>query len=125
MSAHESFEQLCALAVTGDLNAEELKKLGEHLYECADCRTSYRDFHAIVEEGLSAIFTPDAAAARSLPRLGMKKRFAARAAQEGIAMQQPRYHARLWKIVLPTAAVALFVVGTVGYGWYIGRSVQD
>jgi hypothetical protein len=124
MSAHESFEELCALAVTGDLNAEELKKLGEHLYECADCRTSYRDFHAIVEQGFPAIFTLDATAARSLPRLGMKKRFAARAAQEGIAMPQPRY-TRLWKIVLPTAAAALLVIGTVGYGWYIERSVQD
>ena len=125
MSAHESFEQLCALAVTGDLNAEELRKLGEHLYECADCRTSYRDFHAIVEQGFPTVLTPDAAAARSLPRLGMKKRFAARAAREGIAMRQTRHHARLWKILVPTAAAALLVIGTVGYGWYIERSVQD
>jgi len=125
MSTHESFEQLCALAVTADLNAEELRKLGEHLYECADCRTAYRDFHAIVEHGFSTALTPEAAAARSLPRLGMKKRFAARAAREGIAIQQTRDHARLWKILLPTAAAALLVIGTVGYGWYIERSVQD
>jgi archaellum component FlaC len=123
MSAHESFEQLCALAVTGDLEPEEFRRLGEHLYECASCRAAYRDFHAIVERGLPAI-EATRPTRWSFPRWGMKKRFAQRAAREGIAFQSSRKWTRAWHVLAPATA-ALLVIGLLGYASYVYRSIQD
>src|SRR5262245_8999627 len=115
MSAHESFEQLCALAVTGDLEPEEFRRLGEHLYECASCRASYRDFHAIVERGFPTV-EPERAVGWSLPRWGMKRRFIERASKEGIRIQESRrVRNRTWRILVPATA-ALLLIGLVGYG---------
>src|SRR5215831_8502891 len=87
MSDHEWFEQLCALAVTGDLEPEEFRELGEHLYECAQCRASYQDFHAIMERGLPTL-KPPRPMGWPLRRFGMKKRFLERARKEGIAIEK-------------------------------------
>jgi hypothetical protein len=122
MSAHESFEQLCALAVTGDLEPEEFRRLGEHLYECAECRAAYRDFHAIVEQGFP-VLEPARSAGWSLPRLGMKTRFAKRAAKEGIRIEKSNAVNNAWR--LPALATAALVIGLVVYGAYLYRSIQD
>src|SRR5215510_13016604 len=100
MSDHEWFEQLSALAVTGDLEPEEFRQLGEHLYECPRCRASYQNFHAIIERGLPTLKLPRPAR-WSLRRFGMKKRFVERARKEGIPIEgsgpgylpQPLYQA--------------------------------
>jgi anti-sigma factor RsiW len=61
MSAHEPFEQLCALAVTGELNPEEYQQLSEHLSECASCRACYGDFHTIIVTGFPSLERPSKA----------------------------------------------------------------
>jgi hypothetical protein len=123
MSAHESFEQLCALAIAGDLEPEEFRRLGEHLYECAECRAAYRDFHAIVERGFPVI-EPVNAEGRSLRRWGMKKRFARRAAREGIAIEPSKRWTFIWRRLAPAGFAALLTVGLLSYASYVYRSIQ-
>src|SRR5262245_38591393 len=132
MPAHESFEQLCALAVTGDLEPEEFRLLGEHLYECTSCQASYRDFHAIMDRGFPAL-EPRRKPGWSLPRFGMKKRFAARAGKEGVPIERSnRRQSGMWRILAPATVstvaapvLAFLLVGLMGYGWRVYRAAQD
>jgi hypothetical protein len=119
MSDHERLEQLCALAVTGDLELEEFRKLGEHLYECAQCRASYQDFRAIMERGLPTLKPPGPMRWR-LRRFGMKKRFLERARKEGIAIEESGPRNRTSMRLLAAAVVtglALIVFGS--YAWHV------
>jgi anti-sigma-K factor RskA len=118
MSDHERFEQLCALAVTGDLEPEEFRRLGEHLYECAQCRESYQDFSAIIERGLPTLEHPRPTR-WSLHGFGMKKRFLERAGKEGILIEKPRpgNQTTLRTVIAVAMALALFMLG--GYAWRV------
>jgi predicted nucleic acid-binding Zn-ribbon protein len=123
-SDHKEFEQLGALAVTGDLDAEEFRRLGEHLYECDSCRAAYRDFQAIIDCGFPVLERRRRGWVMPHPRL--KKRFTARAVQEGILIEQPK--SRRWtraSILIPAAAAVLLVVGLGSYGWRLHRIVQE
>jgi hypothetical protein len=44
MSKHEQYEELCTLAMIGEVSATEMQDLRQHLSECADCREQYREF---------------------------------------------------------------------------------
>lgn len=44
MSKHEQYEELCTLAMIGEVSAAEIQDLRQHLGECADCREQYREF---------------------------------------------------------------------------------
>jgi hypothetical protein len=88
MSNHETFEQLSALATTGDLDPEQFRQLQEHLLECSSCREAYDDFHAIVERAFPALDSPAQGRWRVLPAFGLKRRFAARARKEGIQLRE-------------------------------------
>jgi Tfp pilus assembly protein PilN len=122
MSAHEPFEQLCALAVTGDLNPEEYQRLAAHLAECASCRASYADFHTIIETGLPSLERP------SQPRwsfrhLGMKRRFLNRAEREGIPIKRPdRRRSPKLRFFAPVTAACLVVIALSAYGWRLYQS---
>src|SRR5262245_32684652 len=122
MSAHEEFEQLCALATTGDLSSEEFRLLGKHLYECATCRASYRDFHAIIERGLPVLESRSSTNWFSR-KFGMKKRFLARAQKEGVAIVdlKPR-RARMWWIVAPTAVTVGLIFAALTHEWLVYQS---
>jgi hypothetical protein len=124
MSAHEEFEQLCALATTGDLEPEEFKKLGAHLYECATCRASYRDFHAIIERGLP-VLDAGRAPAWAMRGFGIKRRFAARAIKEGLQLRTNRRQTRPWWILAPAAMTTLLLVVAADYGWNVYRTSQN
>ena len=54
MSRHEHFEELCSLAVLGEVSPEELTELEKHLRECPECRVAYADFVALTGEHLPA-----------------------------------------------------------------------
>src|SRR5262245_10107760 len=122
MSAHDEFEQLCALATTGDLSSDEFRLLGKHLYECASCRASYRDFHAIIEHGLP-ISEPRHSPKSFFSRLGMKKRFLARAQREGVPIVdlKPR-RARMWWIVAPTTVTVVLIFAALTHEWLVYQS---
>jgi hypothetical protein len=81
LSSHDHYEELCALAVTGQASEEELIDLRSHLEGCPSCRGTAYDFSAISAQGLSAV------AAKRLHSeipVGMTQRFIARAHSEGI-----------------------------------------
>ena len=85
MNTHEQYEELCALAASGQASADELNDLRSHLEGCPTCRSAAYDFTQISAQGLSQV-----AAKRlrcEIPS-GMTQRFVARARSEGIAISR-------------------------------------
>ena len=110
MNTHEQYEELCALAATGQASEVELEDLRSHLETCPSCRSMAYDFTEISAQGLSML------AAKQLHcpvPSGMTQRFAARARSEGIAMSREanRNGARRdWRFSLRFANVCLVTV---------------
>jgi len=118
-TTHETFEALCALATTGDLSCEEFRRLREHLLECAGCRASYSDFHAITERGFPLLDRPrQGLLSERWPHAGMKRRFAARARKEGISILRARRPRRLKVLVAATAGFGLLLLLSYGTRLY-------
>ena len=44
MSKHDEYEELCTLAMIGEVSPAEIEDLRGHLSECAACREQYREF---------------------------------------------------------------------------------
>ncbi len=85
MNTHEQYEELCALAASGQASPDELADLRSHLEGCPTCRSAAYDFTQISAQGLSQL-----AAKRlhcEIPS-GMTQRFVARARSEGIEMSR-------------------------------------
>ena len=85
MNTHEQYEELCALAASGQASADELSDLRSHLEGCPSCRSAAYDFTQISAQGLAQV------AARRLHcdiPSGMTLRFVARARSEGIEMSR-------------------------------------
>jgi hypothetical protein len=79
MSGHEHFEELCALAASGQIAAEEWLELREHLEECHSCGETLGDFGNIGTELLTEYSSsiPDGLQAE------MRSRFLERAKEAG------------------------------------------
>jgi TolA-binding protein len=85
LNTHEQYEELSALAASGQASADELNDLRSHLEGCPSCRSAAYDFTQISAQGLSQL-----AANRlhcEIPS-GMTQRFVARARSEGIAISR-------------------------------------
>jgi hypothetical protein len=85
LNTHEQYEELCALAASGQASEEQLSDLRLHLEDCPSCRTAAYDFRQISAQGLAQV-----AAKRvdcEIPT-GMTQRFIARARSEGIEMSR-------------------------------------
>lgn len=85
MNTHEQYEELCALAASGQASPDELTELRSHLEGCPTCRSTAYDFTQISVQGLSQL-----AAKRlrcEIPS-GMTQRFVARARSEGIEISR-------------------------------------
>ncbi len=83
MNTHEQYEELCALAASGQASPDELTDLRAHLENCPGCRSAAYDFTQVSAQALSQL-----AAKRlhcQIPS-GMTQRFVARARSEGIEM---------------------------------------
>src|SRR6202020_1517308 len=80
---HEQYEELCALAASGQASPDELTDLRSHLEDCTDCRRAAYDFTQVSAQGSSQL-----AAKRLRCQIpsGMTQRFMARARSEGIEM---------------------------------------
>ena len=85
LNSHEHYEELCALAVTGQASQPDLADLKAHLESCPSCRSLADDFTQVGAQGLSML-----AARRSQCQIpsGMTQRFVARARSEGIEMSR-------------------------------------
>ncbi len=84
MSKHEEFEELCALAASGQLTPDEERRLGEHLDGCQSCRAACEDFSVILRELPASdrdILNQDVLG--QIEENGFRERFLARARAEG------------------------------------------
>jgi DNA repair exonuclease SbcCD ATPase subunit len=53
MQGHEHFEELSSLALIGDLSPAQMEELNAHLADCAECRSSQADLHALTNNFLT------------------------------------------------------------------------
>ncbi len=113
LNSHEHYEELCALAVSGQASQPDLMDLKAHLESCPSCRSLADDFTQVSVQGLSML-----AAKRSQCQVpsGMTQRFIARARSEGIEMSREpavrvmkRNHSVLVTAMGAVAAVVLIV----------------
>jgi hypothetical protein len=87
LKTHEQYEELCALAASGQASPSDLQDLRSHLDSCPSCRSAAYDFNQISAQGLAQV-----AAHRlncEIPK-GMTARFIARARSEGVAMSRSK-----------------------------------
>jgi len=119
LNTHEQYEELCALAASGQASETELADLRSHLDGCPGCRSAAYDFTQISAQGLAQV-----AAKRlhcDIPS-GMTQRFVARARSEGIEMRREHVvpvvrpkRANEWRALGAVAALAL-VAGLLAIG---------
>lgn len=114
MIIHEHYEELCALAATGQASESELQDLRCHLETCSSCRSVAYDFTQLSVQALSELA---AKRMRSEVPAGMAQRFVARAHSEGIEIsdevrpkESHRDHDAPAKQVALGAAVATIVL---------------
>jgi len=79
---HAHFEELCVLATSGQLSASESDALNRHLLECDRCRSFLKDAHFISDNVIPQVLHCPRVEAR-VPA-GMRERFLARAAKDGL-----------------------------------------
>jgi hypothetical protein len=81
LNTHKQYEELCALAASGQASPDELTDLRAHLDDCPSCRSAAYDFTQISAQALSHL-----AGKRLQCQIpsGMTQRFVARARSEGI-----------------------------------------
>src|SRR6202021_3693454 len=82
LNIHEQYEELCALAASGQASETELEDLRSHLDGCPSCRSAAYDFRQVSAQALSQL------AAKRLDcqiPTGMTQRFVARARSQGAA----------------------------------------
>jgi hypothetical protein len=135
-SHHEHFEELCALAASGQISEPQFVELQDHLQQCAYCRSTYNDFIDLLHDKLP-LAHPDVAGSSTLPGFfsensSYRERFVARARKEGVAvsLETRRDSARskwlfwFWARIAtaPLAALAVTVllvaVGFLGHSLY-------
>lgn len=92
MPEHERFQEMCAAASIGQLPPDQLALLGEHMADCADCRSSYADYNHLagLEYSLREHDTTlnPAEASKYLDSTQLRSRFLARAEHEGIIFSE-------------------------------------
>ena len=115
LNTHEHYEELCAVAASGQASEVELADLRSHLETCPSCRSMAYDFTEISARGLSVLA---AEGQRGDVPSGMTQRFVARARSEGIAISRQtasKMPKRNRFVVLATIGGLATVVLIVGF----------
>src|SRR5262249_33203475 len=135
-SHHEHFEELCALAASGQISEPEFVELQEHLQQCAHCQSSYTDFIDLVHDKLP-LADPELMGSSKLPGFfsensTYQERFFSRARKQGLPVStkplrdavrgtfQSWFRLRFGDPRLATLAVAVLLaaVGLLSYRLY-------
>jgi hypothetical protein len=123
MVNHEYFEELCALAASGQISEPEFVELQDHMRDCARCQSAFADFIDLLHSKLPLVGSERIACSRLagflLKRSSYRERFLARARKQSLVVSQP-LRIGLWPIgyaQIATVAMALLLV-TVGFLGY-------
>ena len=81
---HRHYEELCALAATGQINTGDEADLHEHLSTCSECRAFLDDVAHVGMQGAPVVAASKALRARIQPPRGIRGRFLDRAAAAGL-----------------------------------------
>jgi len=150
MAPHDEFLELCAVSTSGELSAEEQRKLEAHLAGCAECRQALQEFEAAVDVGvpflaskLSPVLSVDSSEpftsrqSKAEPAVSLDPSATSRThatdagvasnvVERGFAFAQKngRGHTKInWNYVwLPFAASILLTVALGIYSYRMGRS---
>jgi hypothetical protein len=128
LNIHEQYEELCALAASGQASQDELADLRSHLETCPSCRSVTYDFTQISAQALSQLAAKHL---RSQIPSGMTQRFKARARSEGIEMtrenvpQAPAANRRWFFATIGTAAAVVLIAGFLVIGGRKSPPVVD
>jgi hypothetical protein len=118
------FEELCALAASGQISEPEFVELQDHMRDCARCQSAYADFIDLLHNKLPLVGSERIACSRLagffLKRSSYRERFLARARKQGLVVSQPLGIGlrRIGYAQIATVAMALLLVtvGFLGYG---------
>ena len=132
-SHSEYFEELCALAASGQVSEEELVELQDHMQECAACRSAYSDFSDLVRNKLiladSEVTHLSAGSGVFLHNTALKQRFLTRARKQGLVLSPnpesesfwSRFAKWLWpqltyqRVSAAVIGILLLTIGALGY----------
>src|ERR1700723_1750010 len=79
---HRRFEEMCALAVTGQLGGPQMSDLNDHIADCNACRTYLESLAQASLEAMPLLAANHALTSTITPPTGMRDRFLARLADE-------------------------------------------
>lgn len=144
MSDHDHFEELGALAASGQVSRQELAELGEHLRGCPECQSAYAEFAQIFHTKLPLVDAAKPSTPRfsSLFRRDNKywERFVARTRRLGFRFsEEPDLRQTVWsklgalsfppvsyKYASAVIIVALLLVGAVSvHQWRGSRAAAS
>ena len=137
-SHHEHFEELCALAASGQISEPEFVELQDHLQECAHCQSTYTDFVDLLHDKLP-LADPEVTGSSKLPGFfcensSYHERFLARARKKGLTVSQgplrdtvgnllrPWFWPRLGTAQLSTLGAAVLMVAVVFLSYSLYQS---
>jgi len=122
----EYFEELCALAASGQISEPEMVEFQDHVRDCVRCQAAYAEFIDLLHNKLPLVPAESSGSARRpgvfWARSSYRERFLARARRLGLAVPNPpRVDTGWWPIGFTPAAalgMALLLAAVVlGYGW--------
>ena len=79
---HRRFEEMCSLAVTGQLGGSQMCELDDHIAACESCRESLGEIAQVSVQTMPLLAEKHGAAPQFLPPQGIRERFLARLASE-------------------------------------------
>jgi hypothetical protein len=128
MSKHEQYEELCTLAMIGEVSADEMQDLRQHLGECADCREQYREFTQFLLPQLSISSDNDVSfetGYSTADRERLRKDFLAAAQGKGRVFSEEAIHGTTETAIRPVApAVSIRAPRYVyRYRWAVAASI--
>jgi hypothetical protein len=79
---HRRFEEMCSLAITGQLGGAQMCELDEHIAACESCRKFLREIAQVSVQAMPLLAEKHGPAPKIMPPHGIRERFLARLASE-------------------------------------------